>query len=162
MTRLGSGGAQGAPGANFSRFWVYFGVIWGPQIVILEPYWRLFWSIQQQIAAKMVIWASYWDIFCSKQQLIASNSSKQEQIVANSTKQRQVSSKKLQILVIISSSSAVAAGQISKNQANSTLKQQIGYKNQEIMQKAASSGKQQQTAVHSGQQQQAAANTGKC
>ena len=40
-TQLGSGGAQGAPRANFSRFWVHFGVIWGPQIVVLGPYWRL-------------------------------------------------------------------------------------------------------------------------
>ena len=50
-TQLGSGGAQGAPRANFSRFLVNFGVILGPRMVILGPHWDAFWSIRQQTAA---------------------------------------------------------------------------------------------------------------
>ena len=50
-TRLGSGGVQGAPRANFSRFLVNFGVILGPQMVTLGPYWGAFWSKLQQTAA---------------------------------------------------------------------------------------------------------------
>ena len=104
VSKLGLNWALGVPRepqepilVDLGQFWIHLG---SPDChfgTLLAA----FWSIQQQIAAKMVIWASYWDIFCSKQQLIASNSSKQEQIVANSTKQRQVSSKKSQILVII-------------------------------------------------------------
>ena len=51
-TQLGSGGAQGAPRANFSRFLVNFGVILGPQMVTLGPYWGAFCSKLQQTAAK--------------------------------------------------------------------------------------------------------------
>ena len=50
-TQLGSGGAQGAPRANFSQFLVNFGVILGPRMVILGPLWDAFWSIRQQTAA---------------------------------------------------------------------------------------------------------------
>ena len=50
-TQLGSGGAQGAPRANFSRFLLNFGVILGPQMVTLGPYWGAFWSKLQQTAA---------------------------------------------------------------------------------------------------------------
>ena len=50
-TQLGSGDAQGAPRANFSRFLVNFGVILGPRMVILGPHWDAFWSIRQQTAA---------------------------------------------------------------------------------------------------------------
>ena len=52
-TQLGSGGAQGAPRANFSRFLVNFGVILGAQMVILGPSWDAFGSNQQQTAAKI-------------------------------------------------------------------------------------------------------------
>ena len=50
-TQLGSGGAQGAPRANFSRFLVNFGVILGPRMAILGPHWGTFWSIRQHTAA---------------------------------------------------------------------------------------------------------------
>ena len=50
-TQLGSGGAQGAPRANFSPFLVNFGVILDPRMVILGPRWDAFWSIRQQTAA---------------------------------------------------------------------------------------------------------------
>ena len=51
-TQLGSGDAQGAPRANFSRFLVNFRIILGPQMVTLGPYWGAFWSKLQQTAAK--------------------------------------------------------------------------------------------------------------
>ena len=54
-TKLGSWGAKGAPGANFNRFSVNFDVILGPQIAILEPYWRLFGAYSSKLQLR---WSS--------------------------------------------------------------------------------------------------------
>ena len=75
-TQLGSGGAQGAPRANFSRFLVNFGIILGPRMVILGPHWDAFWTIRQQIAAKIAILGPYLAVFCSKKQQTSANSYK--------------------------------------------------------------------------------------
>ena len=76
-TQLGSGGAQGAPRANFSRCLVNFGVLLGPGWSFWDPTGTLFGaygSIQQQIAAKMAILVPYSAVFCSKKQQTSANS----------------------------------------------------------------------------------------
>ena len=78
-TQLGSGGAQGAPRANFSRFLVNFGVILGPGWSFWDPSGTLFGaygSKQQQIAAKMATLGPFLAVFCSKKQQTSAKSYK--------------------------------------------------------------------------------------
>ena len=51
--QLAPGRPQEALRANSSRFLDHFGVILGPQMVILGPSWDAFGSNQQQTAAKI-------------------------------------------------------------------------------------------------------------
>ena len=88
-TQLGSGGAQGAPRANFSRFLVNFGVILGRRMVILGPFWDAFWSIRQQTAANCSKDGHFGTLLGRLLQQKAANISKQLQIAANNIKLQQ-------------------------------------------------------------------------